>query len=81
MLLAEAGIDVKYHHHEVGGSGQLEIEVELGDVVKMADHTMNIKYIIKNQAILEGKDSYILPKPLHGGGQRHACAYAFEEGQ
>lgn len=66
MLLAEAGIDVKYHHHEVGGSGQLEIEVELGDVVKMADHTMNIKYIIKNQAILEGKTATFLPKPLHG---------------
>ena len=63
MLLAEAGIDVKYHHHEVGGSGQLEIEVELGDVVKMADHTMNIKYIIKNQAILEGKTATFCLSP------------------
>ena len=32
----------------------------------MADHTMNIKYIIKNQAILEGKTATFLPKPLHG---------------
>ncbi len=66
MLMADMGIEIKYHHHEVGGSGQLEIEVELGDVLAMADNTMNIKYIIKNQAIAEGKTATFLPKPLFG---------------
>ena len=28
LLLEERGIEVKYHHHEVGGPGQLEIEIE-----------------------------------------------------
>lgn len=35
MLMEDWGVKVKYHHHEVGGPGQLEIEVELDDVVKM----------------------------------------------
>ena len=47
ILLENWGVDVKYHHHEVGGSGQMEIEVELGDMVDMADKTMIIKYVIK----------------------------------
>ena len=37
MYMQDWGIDVKYHHHEVGGSGQMEIEVELGNMVDMAD--------------------------------------------
>ena len=32
--MMDCGIKVKYHHHEVGGSGQMEIEVELADVCK-----------------------------------------------
>ncbi len=28
-LLAEVGVPIKYHHHEVGGAGQHEIETEL----------------------------------------------------
>ena len=48
-------MDVKYHHHEVGGSGQMEIEVELGDMVDMADKTMIIKYVIHNAAVQDGR--------------------------
>ena len=33
LKLEELGIKVKYHHHEVGAAGQLEIEVELGDML------------------------------------------------
>ena len=29
MIMENMGIPVKYHHHEVGGPGQVEIEVEL----------------------------------------------------
>ena len=28
MKMADWGVQVKYHHHEVGGPGQLEVEVE-----------------------------------------------------
>ncbi len=30
LRMEDWGVKVKYHHHEVGGSGQLEVEVELG---------------------------------------------------
>lgn len=66
MMLEDMGIRVKYHHHEVGGSGQLEIEVQLDDVMKLADDTMTIKYIIKNEAVRCGKTATFMPKPIYG---------------
>ncbi len=66
MYMEDWGVDVKYHHHEVGGSGQMEIEVELGDMVDMADKTMIIKYIIKNTAVQDGRTATFMPKPIYG---------------
>ena len=63
--MADWGIEVKYHHHEVGGPGQMEIEVELADMPTMADNTMIIKYIIKNMAARDGKTATFLPKPIY----------------
>ena len=37
LLLEERGVKIKYHHHEVAGPGQLEIEVEFGNLKEMAD--------------------------------------------
>ena len=65
MEMENWGIKVKYHHHEVGGPGQMEIEVELADMPAMADNTMIIKYIIKNMAAREGKTATFLPKPIY----------------
>ena len=50
LHMEEAGIPVKYHHPEVAASGQFEIEPMLGEMSKMADATMTIKYIIRNTA-------------------------------
>ncbi len=60
------GIPVKYHHHEVGGPGQMEIEVELADMLTHADNTMAAKYIIKNEALAAGCTATLMPKPLAG---------------
>ncbi len=60
------GVKVKYHHHEVGGPGQLEIEVEPESLTEMADKTMITKYIIKNTAIQAGKTATFMPKPIYG---------------
>lgn len=65
LLMDEWGVKVKYHHHEVGGTGQLEIEVELGDIVSMADNTMVTKYIIRNAALEDGCTATFLPKPIY----------------
>ncbi len=66
QMMEQYGIEVKYHHHEVGGSGQMEIEVELSDVAKLADDTMNAKYIIKNVAVENGVTATLMPKPIYG---------------
>jgi len=66
VLMEERDIKVKYHHHEVGGAGQLEVEVERGGLCEMADKTMMTKYIIKNCALEEGKTATFLPKPIYG---------------
>ena len=64
LTMKDFGIAVKYHHPEVGGSGQMEIEVELGDMLKLADDTMAAKYVIKNEAAREGVTATFMPKPL-----------------
>lgn len=66
LKMQDWGIDVKYHHTEVGPCGQLEIEVELGEMTKMADNTMTAKYIIKNEAAEELKTATFMPKPIAG---------------
>ncbi|MCR5789532.1 MAG: type I glutamate--ammonia ligase [Lachnospiraceae bacterium] len=66
LAMEDFGVNVKYHHHEVGACGQMEIEVELGDMLTMADHTMDIKYIIKNEAAREGRTATLMPKPIAG---------------
>lgn len=64
-VLKDYGIKVKYHHHEVGGTGQQEIEVELEDMVRLADDTMIIKYLVKNIAANNGISATFMPKPIY----------------
>ncbi|MBP3729029.1 MAG: type I glutamate--ammonia ligase [Lachnospiraceae bacterium] len=66
LYMEEAGISVKYHHPEVGAGGQFEIEPHLGEMSKMADASMMIKYIIKNTAQEYGMSATFMPKPIFG---------------
>ena len=59
-------IPVKYHHHEVGGPGQSEIETPLMGLVQSGDATMMIKYTTKMAARRHGKTATFMPKPLYG---------------
>ena len=83
VLMEENNIPVKYHHHEVGGPGQIEIEVEFGGLMEMADKTMLAKYLIKNLAFQEGKTVTFMPKPLYGeaGNGMHIHMHMFKEGK
>ncbi|MFR8338285.1 MAG: hypothetical protein ACLVAW_17295 [Eisenbergiella massiliensis] len=83
MLMEDWGIRVKYHHHEVGGPGQLEIEVELGEMVDMADKTMITKYIVKNAAAAEGRTATFMPKPVYqeAGSGMHVHMLLFKDGK
>ena len=83
MIMEKQGIGVKYHHHEVGGPGQVEIEVEFGGLLEMADKTMMTKHIIKNAAVAEGKTATFMPKPIYGeaGNGLHVHMHLFKNGK
>ena len=83
LLMEEWGVKVKYHHPEVGGCGQMEIEVELGEMTQMADNTMVAKYIIKNAAAEEGCTATFMPKPVAGeaGSGMHVHMHLFKDGE
>ncbi len=83
LLLEDWGVKVKYHHHEVGGPGQLEIEVEMGNMSEMADKTMIIKYIIKNAADAENKTATFMPKPIfsEAGNGMHVHMLLMKDGK
>lgn len=70
-LFQDAGIEVKYHHHEGGEYGQSEIETLFADGLTSADNVIISKYLIKNYFHREGKFATFMPKPLkskHGSG-------------
>ena len=83
MLIDEAGIALNYHHPEVGAGGQFEIEPELGQMSKMADATMMIKYIIHNTARKYGMSATFMPKPVMGeaGNGMHVHMLLLKDGQ
>ncbi len=57
-------IPFKYHHHEVGGPSQHEIEVPLMPIFKACDSTTWVKYITKNIARYYGQFATFMPKPM-----------------
>ena len=83
LEMEKAGIAVKYHHPEVGAAGQFEIEPMLGQMSKMADATMMIKYIIHNTAIKYGKVATFMPKPVYkeAGNGMHVHMLLLKDGQ
>ncbi len=64
--LEKMGVPFKYHHHEVGGPGQQEIETPMLGILKAGDASMLIKYITKMTAFQENLSITFLPKPLFG---------------
>jgi len=83
LMLEELSVPIKYHHHEVGGPGQLEIEVEPGRMRLMADRTYLIKYVVKNLAIKHGKTATFMPKPIYGeaGSGMHVHMWLYKDGK
>jgi len=65
QYIEQCDIPVRYHHHEVGGPGQSEIEIHHHPLLKAGDVTMTIKYIIKMAASEHRKTVTFMPKPLY----------------
>lgn len=83
LMLEELGMPIKYHHHEVGGPGQHELEVEAGRMKDMADKTYLLKYVVKNLAIHNGKSATFMPKPMLGeaGSGMHVHIWLYKDGK
>jgi len=60
-VFRQLGLDVKYHHHEVGSS-QAEIEFNLSPIEEMADGTVLAKMLAHRIAKKRGKIITFLPK-------------------
>ena len=64
--MQKAGIQIKYHHHEVGRMGQSEIEVNFAPFLSAADNVMLGKHIIRNVALKHDLSATFMPKPIEG---------------
>ncbi len=75
-----AGIPVKYHHHEVGAAGQVEIELRFQDLVHAADSIVKGKLIARLTAAEFGLRATFMPKPLYGhaGSGLHFHQHLFD---
>jgi glutamine synthetase len=81
--IEDAQIPVRYHHHEVGGPGQSEIEINMLPLERAADATMLVKYITKMVAREAGKTVTYMPKPLYNeaGSGMHFHQFLVRDGK
>lgn len=82
-LFKMSGIDVKYHHHEVGQRGQQEIETYFADLVSSADNIITAKYILFNLARERDLNITFMPKPMYkqAGNGMHLHLYLTKNGK
>jgi glutamine synthetase len=66
LILADVGIHVECHHHEVATAGQCEIDFRFSNLLHTADNLMLFKNIVKNTAQAHGKTATFMPKPVFG---------------
>ena len=82
LTLAEVGIDVECHHHEVATAGQCEIDFRFSNLLHTADNVMLFKNVVKNTAVAHGKTATFMPKPLYGdnGSGMHCHQSLWKDG-
>ena len=82
LALADAGIDIEVHHHEVGTAGQTEIDMRFGSLVRTADQVLLYKYVVRNVCRQHGYTATFMPKPLFGdnGSGMHTHQSLWKDG-
>ncbi|MCL1469727.1 type I glutamate--ammonia ligase [Argonema antarcticum] len=83
LTMAECGVPIEKHHHEVATGGQNELGIRFATLVQAADYLMTYKYVIKNVAKKYGKTVTFMPKPLFqdNGSGMHTHQSIWKDGQ
>ncbi len=82
-MMGDLGVEVWYHHHEGGRAGQQEIEGVFSGLLEAGDHSILVKYILKNLAKQFGYRLTFMPKPVlgHAGNGWHCHQYLTHAGK
>ncbi|MEA5465464.1 type I glutamate--ammonia ligase [Leptothoe sp. PORK10 BA2] len=83
LTMADCGVPIEKHHHEVATGGQCELGFRFGEMIEAADWLMTYKYCIKNVAKKYGKTVTFMPKPLFedNGSGMHTHQSLWKNGQ
>jgi len=81
--LEAAGIRIEVQHHEVGTSGQAEIDMRYDTLLRTADNVTLYKYIVKNTAWQAGRSVTFMPKPIFedNGSGMHTHQSLWKDGE
>jgi glutamine synthetase len=81
-VMAEMGVPVEKHHHEVAAS-QHELGIKFDTLVRCADNMQVYKYVVHNVAHAYGKTATFMPKPVFGdnGSGMHCHQSIWKEGK
>jgi glutamine synthetase len=83
LTMAECGVPIEKHHHEVATGGQNELGIKFAPIIQAADYLMTYKYAVKNVAKKYGKTTTFMPKPLFNdnGSGMHTHLSIWKDGK